>query len=567
MKTCFKIIVILFCLSSNFQLSASSANSQLYELISQYQADKGALERKYTLLNEEYFTRMDKLYNDWYAVLNKMNFEALSQTEKIDYVLFRNLLDKSINENKIKRNEYLEVRHVIEFSENLIHFIQDRRRAAPINSRQIAEEIHKAVGQIKDLQASLKKGEAFGSWIVASHAADLTANLRVNLKSAVDFYMNYHPEFTWWVDQPWQVLEKELKAYEAFLKDFYSNKDLKDDGSGIIGKPIGRKALELQLAREFIPYTPEELIEIANKEFAWCEEQMLKASAKLGFGNDWKAALEYVKDKHVPVGQQPFLVNELAEEAIKYVEDHDLLTLDEMAKETWRMDMMSPQQQLFAPFFLGGERVLIAYPTDDMPHDAKVMSLRGNNPHFTRAVVHHELIPGHHLQQFMNQRYKPYRRAFSTPFWTEGWALYWELNLWDKGFAKSTEDEVGMLFWRMHRCARIIFSLSYHLGQMTPQQSIDMLVDKVGHERANAEAEVRRSFMGNYGPLYQIAYMIGGMQFYALKKEVVASGKMTEKAFHDIILRNNSIPVELVRAILTEQKLTPDFKTNWRFKY
>ena len=102
---------------------------------------------------------------------------------------------------------------------------------------------------------------------------------------------------------------------------------------------------------------------------------------------------------------------------------------------------------------------------------------------------------------------------------------------------------------------------------MTPQQSIDMLVDKVGHERANAEAEVRRSFMGNYGPLYQIAYMIGGMQFYALKKEVVASGKMTEKAFHDIILRNNSIPVELVRAILTEQKLTPDFKTNWRFKY
>ncbi len=123
MKTCFKIIVILFCLSSNFQLSASSANSQLYELISQYQADKGALERKYTLVNEEYFTRMDKLYNDWYAVLNKMNFDALSQTEKIDYVLFRNLLDKSIDENTIKRNEYLEVKHVIEFSENLIHFI------------------------------------------------------------------------------------------------------------------------------------------------------------------------------------------------------------------------------------------------------------------------------------------------------------------------------------------------------------------------------------------------------------------------------------------------------------
>ena len=51
-----------------------------------------------------------------------------------------------------------------------------------------------------------------------------------------------------------------------------------------------------------------------------------------------------------------------------------------------------------------------------------------------------------------------------------------------------------MLFWRMHRCARIIFSLSFHLGKMTPQECIDFLVDKVGHERDNATAEVRRSF-------------------------------------------------------------------------
>jgi hypothetical protein len=45
------------------------------------------------------------------------------------------------------------------------------------------------------------------------------------------------------------------------------------------------------------------------------------------------------------------------------------------------------------------------------------------------------------------------------------------------------------------------------------------------HERANAEAEVRRSFEGNYGPLYQLAYMIGGLQVYALKNEMLASGK------------------------------------------
>ena len=69
-----------------------------------------------------------------------------------------------------------------------------------------------------------------------------------------------------------------------------------------------------------------------------------------------------------------------------------------------------------------------------------------------------------------------------------------------------------MLFWRMHRCARIIFSLGFHLGTMTPRECIDLLVNQVGHERDNATAEVRRSFTGSYGPLYQAAYLLGGMQ-------------------------------------------------------
>ena len=231
------------------------------------------------------------------------------------------------------------------------------------------------------------------------------------------------------------------------------------------------------------------------------------------------------------------------------------------------MTMMTPEGQRFAPFFLGGEVVQIAFPTSTMQHDEKMMSIRGNNKHFSRATVFHELIPGHHLQQFMNQRYNPHRQLFRTPFWSEGWALYWEMILWDKNFQQSPENRVGMLFWRMHRCARIIFSLNYHLGKWTPQQCIDFLVDKVGHERANASAEVRRSFTGNYGPLYQLAYMMGAKQFYALRGELVNTGKMKEKEFHDVILKNNNMPVEMVRALLTSQSLTRDFKTTWKFKY
>ena len=103
------------------------------------------------------------------------------------------------------------------------------------------------------------------------------------------------------------------------------------------------------------------------------------------------------------------------------------------------------------------------------------------------------------------------------------------------------------------------------VGSPSREQCIDFLVDSVGNERANAEGEVIRSFTGNYGPIYQLAYMVGGLQFYALKKELVDSGKMTFKQYHDAVMRENAMPVEMVRAILLEQPPKKDFKTNWKF--
>ncbi len=183
----------------------------------------------------------------------------------------------------------------------------------------------------------------------------------------------------------------------------------------------------------------------------------------------------------------------------------------------------------------------------------------------TRATVFHELIPGHELQGFMAARYRPYRNVFSTPFFGEGWSLYWEMLLWDMKFQKTPEDRIGSLFWRMHRCARIIFSLNFHLGSMTPQQCVDFLVDRVGHERSNAIGEIRRSFNGSYSPLYQAAYLLGGMQLYALHKELVDSGKLTNRQFHDRVLKEGRIPVEMIRASLMNQRLDRNFTSSWKF--
>lgn len=193
------------------------------------------------------------------------------------------------------------------------------------------------------------------------------------------------------------------------------------------------------------------------------------------------------------------------------------------------------------------------------------MAMRGNNRHFTRIVAAHELIPGHHLQRFMAERNREYRSLFSTPFLVEGWALYWELTLWDMHYAQSPEDRIGMLFWRMHRCARIIVSLKFHLNQMQPSEMVDFLVERVGHEKLGATSEVRRFIGGSYSPLYQCGYMIGGLQLRALRAEVVGAGRLTDHQFNDTVLTYNAIPIELIRAGMLNSPLTRDTKSGWKF--
>jgi uncharacterized protein (DUF885 family) len=71
--------------------------------------------------------------------------------------------------------------------------------------------------------------------------------------------------------------------------------------------------------------------------------------------------------------------------------------------------------------------------------------------------------------------------------------------------------------------------------------------------------------MGNYGPLYQAAYMLGGLQIRSMHKELVQGGQMTNRQFHDQILQENSLPIELLRYKLKNTAIPREAVPSWRF--
>lgn len=543
--------------------AAHGAPTDMEDFIRRFDVDHDSISRYYPVpLSSKSRNRVLQFDQDTSKALEAIDFDRLDRDGKIDWIMTRHFLATEQERLKSQAQKDKETFRLLPFADEVVTLEEDRYILKALNFEATARQLDDLRDKVRTtrgtVQSALEKKEP-GLASLALRASRSLSGLRGALGRWFNHYNGYKPDFSWWCKKPYDDLAKELDEYERFLRETVAGqRGEKDDP--LVGDPIGRDALLRDLKMEMVDYTPEELIEIAQKEYDWCLKEMLKASREMGCGEDWKRAIEKTKGDHVAPGQQDDLIMSQGHEAVDFVEKHDLVSLDPLCKETWRVEMLTAEQQKNWPFaFYGGQHMATSYPLPEMDNDTKQMSMRGNNKHFMRAVTYHELIPGHHLQSYMSQRYRPYRGLFSTPFFIEGWALHWEMLMWDLGFGSTPENRVGMLFWRMHRCARIVVSLKFHLGQMSSQEMIDYLVDKVGHERWTATSEVRRYVGDMYSPLYQCAYLIGGLQLRAIYRDLVPKS-MSPKQFHDAVLKLGPVPMEMVRASMTEGKLTKDFR-------
>ncbi|MFK7740066.1 MAG: DUF885 family protein [Planctomycetota bacterium] len=547
--------------------TADRTASELRTRIESFSADLVDLRRRYdTPMSTERTQRLRQRYEaELQELTESVDFEQLSHNGRIDWILFENWLRRELHALQQASQRDAELVSLLPFAGDIAKLGEARRHLADVEARTAAETVDRIGKSAERVLDQLGPGGDLydTSPQLRERAARRLSELRRALRAWFRYRDGYDPQFSWWVRAPHEQADQQIERLGTKLRRAAATGDGGEIDRTLIGDPVGEQALQQALAFEWIPYTPAELIEIAEREFAWCDREMAKAAEQLGC-KDWREALETTKQSHRAPGEQPALIKELAHEAIDFLEARDLLTIPALAKECWRMSMMSREAQKVNPFFLGGNTIQVSFPTDAMAHIEKLQALRSNNEHFCRATVHHELIPGHWLQQYSQARHRTWRTPFRTPFWIEGWALYWEMRLYDLGLHHNARDRVGMLYWRKHRCARIVFSLNFHLGEWTGPQCVEYLIERVGHERAAAEGEVRRSVGGAYPPLYQAAYMLGGLQIRALHRELVVDGTWTERQFHDAILRENSIPIAVLRMSLGTAP-PPRKLPEWRF--
>ena len=160
----------------------------------------------------------------------------------------------------------------------------------------------------------------------------------------------------------------------------------------------------------------------------------------------------------------------------------------------------------------------------------------------------HEAVPGHHLQialQMELEEMPNFRKYSGFTAFSEGWGLYSESLGYEMGFYKDPYSKFGALTYDMWRAVRLVVDTGMHYKGWTRQQAIDFFKDNAAKTEADIINEIDRYISW---PGQALAYKIGQLKMMELRRkaEQALGNDFDIKAFHDALLGGGALPLEIL---------------------
>lgn len=165
-----------------------------------------------------------------------------------------------------------------------------------------------------------------------------------------------------------------------------------------------------------------------------------------------------------------------------------------------------------------------------------------------QALVLHEAVPGHVFQAAVARSMTglpDFRRFYSNSAYAEGWALYAESLGSQLGVYMDPYDRFGRLASERFRAVRLVVDTGIHAMGWTREQAISFFQE---HAPQESLAEIDRYISW---PGQALAYKMGQLEIMKLRKEaqIKLGPKFDIREFHDMILRNGALPLELLEEL------------------
>jgi uncharacterized protein (DUF885 family) len=319
-----------------------------------------------------------------------------------------------------------------------------------------------------------------------------------------------------------------------------------DDGDAIYRHHI--------LAWTTLAEDPRAIHDYGLARLAAIDEQERAIADELGFADvaALRAHLETAPENHVA---EPAELVGVAEELIARAEAEAPRWFGRLPRDGCEVRAVEPHMEQEAPpaFYMppsedGSRRGLYFINTFEPA---------SRHLHRIAAATFHEAVPGHHFQIAIEQELSglPSFRRFGSRLaggaFAEGWALYTERLADEMGLYRTPLERFGALETEAWRAARLVVDTGIHALRWTRRQSIELLVERAGLARLEAETETDRYISW---PGQALSYMLGQREILALRAELEArdGDRFDHRAFHDEVIGHGSLPLSTLRALLPD---------------
>lgn len=174
--------------------------------------------------------------------------------------------------------------------------------------------------------------------------------------------------------------------------------------------------------------------------------------------------------------------------------------------------------------------------------------LRARPLYVVESLAFHEGVPGHHLQIMRTQEntaLSGFRRGLGITVYTEGWGLYAERLGREVGFFADPYSDFGRLTYEIWRAVRLVVDSGVHAFGWTRARAIAYMAENTGFQAGPSTAETDRHITeAGQG----LAYTFGMLKILDLRAAAEArlGARFDIKAFHEAILRNGPLPLDLL---------------------
>ena len=342
------------------------------------------------------------------------------------------------------------------------------------------------------------------------------------------------------------VVPQFIRIKDFFEKEYYPNTR---NSIGVSETPNGSEFYQnrIDYYTTSKTYTADKIHEIGLTEVARIKKEMIEIIKELNFKGSFEEFFKFLRTDDQFYAKTPKELLMYARDISKRADAQLPRFFKTLPRKPYGV---APVPDAIAPKYTGGRYVGTSKnSTEPGYYWVNTYDLKSRTLYTIPALTVHEAVPGHHLQNALNNELgdsiPQFRRNLYLSAYGEGWGLYTEFLADEMGIYTTPYEQFGKFTYEMWRACRLVVDTGIHAKGWSRDQAVNYMSSNTALSLHEVNTEIDRYISW---PGQALSYKIGELKIRELRNK--AENKLDQKFdirdFHEIILEYGTVTLSIL---------------------